>query len=542
MPYAGYRMQLTMYFTRFADLVVSIEGWMIHAAYSLGKRYRIAMMPYSGRFDWHPYGTTRDQRVVMRISDAAPVRELGSGLREGAEGPLLEGGQRNDLLRFALRALGECRDPSAIEPLQRALRSEDHRVRAAAAGALGRYAEHPLGEDRVCAAMLDLLADKRYSVRAAAAATLLRSGKDWSTELGPEYRERLQAHVLIGAEPPKWGAVASLGLAAIPVLERALEDDDEVIRREAGQTLRSLRSEASRHSGGETSEIGTRPVGRSGRLPTMRTPGPWTRLFARRDSARPPRGGGPADRGDKILILTPVKDAQLYLPQYRDLLCRMTYPHRLISIGFLESDSSDDTYGAVKAMLPPLQREFRRAGVRKKDFGYRLPVGIHRGAEAIQIERRKVLARSRNHLLFHALDDEDWVLWLDVDVIEYPPDIVEQLLATSKDIVQPHCVLNHGGRTFDANAWRDEGRLHMDDLRDEGDLVRLDAVGGTMLLVRADVHRDGLIFPTFLYGLESEGIRKGRGELETEGLAIMAQDMGYECWGMPHLEILHAYP
>jgi hypothetical protein len=237
-----------------------------------------------------------------------------------------------------------------------------------------------------------------------------------------------------------------------------------------------------------------------------------------------------------------VKDAQLHLPQYRDLLRRLTYPHRLISIGFLESDSSDDTYSAVKAMLPPLQREFRRAGVRKKDFGYHVPDGIPRGTEAIQIERRKVLARSRNHLLFHALDDEDWVLWLDVDVIEYPPDIVEQLLATGKDIVQPHCVLNHDGRTFDANAWRDEGRLHMDDLRDEGDLVRLDAVGGTMLLVRADVHRDGLIFPSFLYGLESERIRKGRGELETEGLAIMAQDMGYECWGMPHLEILHTYP
>jgi peptide chain release factor subunit 1 len=30
------------------------------------------------------------------------------------------------------------------------------------------------------------------------------------------------------------------------------------------------------------------------------------------------------------------------------------------------------------------------------------------------------------------------------------------------------------------------------------------------------------------------------GELETEGLGIMAGDMGYQCWGMPNLEILHA--
>jgi len=30
----------------------------------------------------------------------------------------------------------------------------------------------------------------------------------------------------------------------------------------------------------------------------------------------------------------------------------------------------------------------------------------------------------------------------------------------------------------------------MNDLRAEGDLVPLDSVGGTMLLIRADVHRD----------------------------------------------------
>ena len=114
-----------------------------------------------------------------------------------------------------------------------------------------------------------------------------------------------------------------------------------------------------------------------------------------------------------------------------------------------------------------------------------------------------MLAKSRNHLLFHALDDEDWVLWLDVDVIEYPPDLIERLLATGKEIVQPHCVLDYGGPTFDCNGWRDQGRLHLDDLRDEGELVELDAVGGTVLLVRADLHRDGLVFPPFLYGRRS---------------------------------------
>lgn len=153
--------------------------------------------------------------------------------------------------------------------------------------------------------------------------------------------------------------------------------------------------------------------------------------------------------------------------------------------------------------------------------------------------RRKVLARSRNHLLVHALDDEDWGLWLDIDVTECPRDIIERLLATGKDIVQPHCVIQYGGATFDRNAWRDQGAVHLDDLRGESDLEELHAVGGTMLLIRADLHRDGLIFPPFLYGRQNARVRQGLGELETEGLGIMGGDMGCSCWGMPNLEILH---
>jgi hypothetical protein len=241
-----------------------------------------------------------------------------------------------------------------------------------------------------------------------------------------------------------------------------------------------------------------------------------------------------------VLILTPVKDATAWIEPYFALLETLTYPATAISLGFLESDSTDGTFEALQDRVLTLQQRYRRVGLWKRDFGYQLPANVHRGAAEIQLERRTILARSRNHLLFHALDDEAWVLWLDVDVIEYPSELIERLLETGKEIVQPHCVLEYGGPTFDCNGWRDQGRLHLDDLRDEGNLVELDAVGGTILLVRADIHRDGLVFPAFRYGLASSRVRRGRGELETEGLGIMARDMGHVCWGMPHLEVLHA--
>jgi len=246
----------------------------------------------------------------------------------------------------------------------------------------------------------------------------------------------------------------------------------------------------------------------------------------------------------KILILTPMKSATQYLDSYFRGLYKLTYPKDRLSLGILEGDSSDDTCAGVESRLQSLG--LASARLWKKDFGLRLPEGVPRHEPVYQFTRRAVLAKARNHLLFRALEDEDWVLWLDVDVIDYPQDIIEQLLRIGRDIVQPHCVIKRGGPTFDRNAWKDNGQFHMDQLRGQA-LVRLDSVGGTMLLVRADCHRDGLIFPPYFYGRRSRWIRtehpltRGEaGEIETEGLGIMAKDMGLECWGLPDLEILHA--
>ena len=254
-------------------------------------------------------------------------------------------------------------------------------------------------------------------------------------------------------------------------------------------------------------------------------------------------GGISVTQAKSVLILTPVKNASRHAARYSQLLGTLTYPADRISVGLLEGDSTDNTFQAFTDLLPALNRRFRRASLWKKTFGFSLPAAVSRHDPRIQHQRRIILAKARNHLLSHALDDEDWVLWLDVDVVEYPADIIEQLLAVKQRIVHPNCVQEYGGVSFDQNAWRDQGTLLMHDLRKEGPLVPLDAVGGTMLLIHADLHRDGLVFPPFPYGLGNPKIRKKNdwpGEIETEGLAMMAKDMGITCWGLPHLEILHA--
>src|ERR1700754_1924353 len=46
---------------------------------------------------------------------------------------------------------------------------------------------------------------------------------------------------------------------------------------------------------------------------------------------------------ERVLILTPLRDAAFHLPKYFDLLSELTYPHDLIDLGFLVGDSTDET-------------------------------------------------------------------------------------------------------------------------------------------------------------------------------------------------------
>jgi hypothetical protein len=227
----------------------------------------------------------------------------------------------------------------------------------------------------------------------------------------------------------------------------------------------------------------------------------------------------PPDR-PRVLILTPVKNAAPHLSGYVELL------------------------EALAFLRPRLEARAERIALLSRDYGFQIPDNVPRWEPAYQRARRATLARARNQLLFRTLDEEDWVLWIDVDIVAYPPDILHRLIQSGCDLVTPRCVKVPDGPAFDLNAWGEKGRIDFDHT-DGQRRIRLDAVGGTMLLVKADLHRDGLVFPSFPYGAGNPRIRDshplwGAGELETEGLGIMANDMGVQAWGLCDIEIVHA--
>ena len=148
---------------------------------------------------------------------------------------------------------------------------------------------------------------------------------------------------------------------------------------------------------------------------------------------------------ERVLILTPLRDAAHYLSKHFDLLSELTYPHHLIDLAFLVGDSTDDTLATLAAELARIQQRtdkvpFHSATIIEKDFGTTLgqnDVG-ERHAFPAQAPRRKAMGRARNYLLASALrTNHSWVYWRDVDIVDSPPRIIEDHVAHDRDIIVP---------------------------------------------------------------------------------------------------------
>lgn len=147
---------------------------------------------------------------------------------------------------------------------------------------------------------------------------------------------------------------------------------------------------------------------------------------------------------ERVLILTPLKDASRYLSKYFELVAKLSYPHELIDLAFLVGDTTDDTLAVLAAELDRIQKRpdsvpFRSAMIVEKDFGLVLSQDVQdrHGFEA-QAPRRKAMARARNYLLASALKPEhSWVYWRDVDIVDSPEKIIEDFIAHDKDVLVP---------------------------------------------------------------------------------------------------------
>lgn len=177
----------------------------------------------------------------------------------------------------------------------------------------------------------------------------------------------------------------------------------------------------------------------------------------------------------------------------------------------------------------------------------------HRHSPAAQLERRSALAVVRNELMLRALEDEEHIVWLDADVVFLSDGIVQTMIGHSEStedagIITARCHQNQM-ENYDKNAWlvgdgsvqgvvsNDERAASVQKLAEtsvmvdqaimgtgDSEIKPLDSVGGTLLYIRADLIREGVVFPHFnIVGTTWE--QPGWVGVETEGLCYMAKGL-----------------
>lgn len=278
----------------------------------------------------------------------------------------------------------------------------------------------------------------------------------------------------------------------------------------------------------------------------------------------------PIANRETVLILTPL--ARFY-QGYWDNLLALSYPHDLISLGFIipKSREGNAANAALQTQIQktqqgPLRKRFASISVLRQDVESPLNSQSEHERHKLQNQktRRAIMAKARNSLLFTTLGPlTSWVLWLDSDIVESPHTLIQDLASHDKPIIAANCYQRYYNkdkarmdvRPYDYNNWVDSDaaqelakKMGKDDVLFEGYAematyrtlmayqagangnmdprmaIELDGVGGTSLLVKAEVHRDGAMFPPFpFYHL-----------IETEGFAKMARRLGWKSYGLPN--------
>ncbi|KAK8128237.1 hypothetical protein PG984_009345 [Apiospora sp. TS-2023a] len=297
------------------------------------------------------------------------------------------------------------------------------------------------------------------------------------------------------------------------------------------------------------------------------------------------------EREERILLCVPLRDAEPHLQMMFSHLRNLTYPHHLIDLAFLVSDSKDRTLDVLIERLEDQQADddpkqpYGEISIIEKDFGQKVNQDVEsRHGFAAQASRRKLMAQARNWLLSATLRPyHSWVYWRDVDVETAPFTILEDLMRHNKDIIVPNVWRPlpdwlGGEQPYDLNSWQEsetaltladtldedavivEGyaeyatwRPHLAYLRDpygDPDMeMEIDGVGGVSILAKAKVFRSGCHFPAFSFEkhAETEGFGKV-GAINPRALCNgltneiqMAKRMGYSVVGLPHYTIWHLY-
>ncbi|KAI1432028.1 Anp1-domain-containing protein [Xylaria sp. CBS 124048] len=289
-----------------------------------------------------------------------------------------------------------------------------------------------------------------------------------------------------------------------------------------------------------------------------------------------------------ILILVLAQDADSWSKDYRstrrniydflDLLVSTDLDFKNVALGLMTS-SREEYDKAVRAT--------ERLPFARVALYFREETGGHHSAYAdrnkprVQLERRARIAGLRNYLMLRTLRDEQHIVWVDADIVDMSPGIVQTMMGHADrhqgvGIMTALCTQTRK-HNYDKNAWAfkisgtgtatgtatvdekkeevsadgndkrklnimgaisedqvsaavqklGEQRVYVNELIEnthDNDLLHVDSVGATILYLRAGLVRQGISFPTYNV-VGTTWSQHGWSGIETEGLCYMASQL-----------------
>lgn len=217
----GEMMKRIRYFAARSDLVVAVEGWLVHLAYALGRPFEVVVLePWylsgtgSMLTHWVPGPRRADQRMAAplpQLDEACWPRHM---LKAALTSLIADWGDPRGA-QWAFDQLKGSRTTRAANLMQlmRRCMPKDHSFDGAARSTAERWIDHP-----------------KPRLRAEAAKLMLFLGADLSDRFGPGYREALETFVWLGyapfGRPAVRERVATWGEGARLALTIALKDDE----------------------------------------------------------------------------------------------------------------------------------------------------------------------------------------------------------------------------------------------------------------------------------------------------------------------------
>ncbi|KAI1825887.1 glycosyltransferase family 62 protein [Xylaria intraflava] len=276
----------------------------------------------------------------------------------------------------------------------------------------------------------------------------------------------------------------------------------------------------------------------------------------------------------EILILVLAQDAHSWSKDYRstrrniydflDLLVSTDLDFNTVTLGLMTS-SREEYDKAVKATE---KFPFARVALYfREEHGRRFPYA-DRNRPLVRQQYQARIAGLRNYLMVRTLRDEQHVIWVDADIVELSPNILQTMKGhadriPSVGIITALCTQTRK-HNYDRSAWAfkqhpigelaaddadkaeldimgpvgddqlgaavqqlSEQRIYVSELIEnthDNDLVHVDSVGATILYIRAHLVRQGILFPASNI-VGTTWSHHGWSGIETEGLCYMASQL-----------------